>query len=210
MRITKHGHSCLSVTEGDVTVLLDPGSFSPGFEELTGVDSVLVTHTHADHVDAPRVAALLERNPAARVFAEAAAADVLREAGVEVTTVSPGESFDVAGLPVRTFGGHHAVIHDDLPRFGNVGFLVGGRLFHPGDSLEVPETDVEILAVPAMAPWMAMKEAIDFERAVAPRVAVPIHDALLAVKGLYYERLAAMGPAGLRFEDLDDGRTLEL
>lgn len=38
MRLTKFGHSCLLVEEGGARVLLDPGSFSEGFEELDGLD----------------------------------------------------------------------------------------------------------------------------------------------------------------------------
>lgn len=209
MRIQKFGHSCLSVTDGKAAVLIDPGSFSTGFEELTGLTAILVTHVHDDHVDADRTAALVRNNPDARVYAEQAAAAKLTSVGVEVTTVGPGESFDV-GVPVQTFGGEHAIIHADLPCFGNVGFLVGGRLFHPGDSLQVPDAEVEILAVPVMAPWMAMKEAIDFERAVGPKASIPIHDALLSVKGLYYDRLAQMGPADLRWLDLDSGEPVDL
>ena len=209
MHIQKFGHSCLSVTDGAASVLIDPGAFSTGFDELTGLTGILVTHVHDDHVDADRTAALVRNNPGVAVHAEQAAAEKLAAVGVEATVVGPGESFDV-GLPVRTFGGEHAIIHADLPCFGNVGFLVGGRLFHPGDSLQVPDVEVEILAVPVMAPWMAMKEAIDFERAVAPKASIPIHDALLAMKGMYYDRLAQMGPSGLRWLDLDAGDPVEL
>lgn len=209
MLIQKYGHSCLSVTEGDTKVLIDPGSFSRGFEDLTDLSAVLVTHVHDDHVDADRTAALVQGNPGVRVYAERAAAEKLAAVGVQATTVGPGESFDV-GVPVTTHGGEHAVIHADLPCFGNVGFLVGGRLFHPGDSLQVPDVEVEVLAVPVMAPWMAMKEAIDFERAVAPKASIPIHDALLAMKGMYYDRLAQMGPKDLRWLDLDSGDPLEI
>lgn len=209
MRIQKFGHSCLSVTDGATSVLIDPGSFSTGFDELTSLDAILVTHVHDDHVDAERTAALVRNNPGVGVYAEQAAAAKLTAVGVEATTVGPGESFDV-GMPIVTFGGEHAIIHADLPCFGNVGFLVGGRLLHPGDSLQVPDVEVEILAVPVMAPWMAIKEAIDFERAVAPKTSIPIHDALLSTKVMYYDRLAQMGPEGLRWLDLDDGEPVDL
>lgn len=209
MRITKFGHSCLSVQDGDASILLDPGTFSAGFEELTGLTGILVTHVHADHLDPDRIAALLQRNPDAAVFADAAAAEELGKAGVTATAVTGGQTLDL-GTPVETFGEHHAVIHEDLPRFSNTGFLIGGRLFHPGDALLRPDRPVEILAVPVMAPWMALKEAVDFERAVAPQVSIPIHDHLLAVKPMFYERLANMGPDGMRWLDLDDGHTEEL
>lgn len=209
MRITKYGHSCLSVTDGDASILLDPGSFSTGFEGLTGLTGILVTHVHADHLDPDAIAALLASNPDAAVYADAAAAEELDKAGVTATAVTGGQTIDL-GTPVETISELHAVIHQDLPRFSNTGFLIGGRLFHPGDSLLPPERPVEILAVPVMAPWMALKEAIDFERAVAPQVAIPIHDHLLAVKPMFYERLANMGPDGMRWLDLDDGNPAEL
>ena len=36
MRLTKFGQSCLLVEEGGARVLLDPGSFSEGFETWRG------------------------------------------------------------------------------------------------------------------------------------------------------------------------------
>ena len=50
MRLTRFGHSCLLVEEGGARVLLDPGSFSEGFETLEGLTAVCVTHQHVDHV----------------------------------------------------------------------------------------------------------------------------------------------------------------
>jgi len=41
MRITHLGHSCLLVEGGGVRILVDPGNFSSGFEELRGLDAVL-------------------------------------------------------------------------------------------------------------------------------------------------------------------------
>lgn len=206
MDITKYGHSCLQVHDRDADILIDPGQFSAGFEDLTGLTAILITHVHADHLDLDRIGSLVAANPQATVYAEAAAAEQLSGVDVAATVATGGQQFDV-GTQVTTHGRDHAVIHPDLPRFGNVGYLIGGRLFHPGDSLEVPGVDVEILAVPVMAPWMAMKEAIDFERAVAPRIAIPIHDRLLASTAMFYDRLSNMGPAGMQWLDLDDGTT---
>lgn len=215
MKLTKYGHSCLHVEQDAdgqrASILIDPGSFSQRLGSLTGLTGILVTHVHADHMDTERIAALVQANPQASVHAEPAAAAELGKAGIAVSDLAVGQQIDL-GISVQAFGGEHAVIHADLPRFGNLGYLIGGRLFHPGDSLQVPSIEVEILAVPVMAPWMALKEAIDFERAVAPKVAIPIHDALLptAAKPMYYGRLEALGPDGMRWLDLDHGATVEL
>lgn len=209
MDITKFGHSCLQVRDRDANVLIDPGVFSPGFETLTGLTAILITHVHPDHLDAPRIATLTDANPDAAVYADAAAAEELAKVGVSATVATAGQVFDV-GTKVETFGEQHAVIHDDLPRATNVGYLVAERLYHPGDALLVPGKTVEILALPAMAPWMAVKEAIDYQRAVGPRWSVPIHEKLLANTDSYYARLETMGPEGTRWLNLDDGSSREV
>lgn len=211
MEITKYGHSCLHVKDRDASILIDPGTFSVGFETLTGLTAILVTHVHADHLDPARIGALVDANPDAAIYADAAAAEEMTKAGVKTATVATaGQTYDV-GTPVETVGELHAVIHQDLPRATNVGFLIGERLFHPGDALTVPDKKVEILAVPVMAPWMALKEAVDYERAVAPSVALPIHESLLGnFTPMFFDRLANMGPAGMRWLAPANGNTEQL
>lgn len=209
MLITKLGHSCLHVVDGDADILLDPGTFSTGFEQLTGLTAVLITHEHADHLDLDALPAVLAANPQAAVYADAGSAGKLRDAGIAVTAVSAGQSIDV-GTPVTVHGSTHAIIHADIPVIRNAQYLIGGRLLHPGDSLEVPEMAVEVLAVPASAPWMALKEAVDFYRAVSPSVAFPIHERILANPAMAYGLLAKLGPEGSSWREPADGDEFEV
>src|SRR5438132_759800 len=94
MQIQKFRHSCLLVTDGDARVLLDPGTFSRGFEELRGLTAVL---------------------------------------------------------------------------------------------------------------WRKVAEAVDYLRAVAPRIAVPIHEAVTAVPPMYYGHFNRLGPDGTTVQIIDDG-----
>jgi len=209
MKITKYGHSCLRVVDGSANILIDPGTFSAGFEELTDLTAVLVTHQHPDHLDRDRLSVVLAGNPGVSVYADEATAGQLAAAGVEATAVHSGDQLDV-GTPVQVVGRDHAILHVDIPVIPNVGYLIGGRLLHPGDSLAVPEQDVEILAVPASAPWMAVKEAVEFFRAVNPAVAFPIHEKVMANPAMAYALLARLGPPNARWIDLDGGHTEEL
>ena len=204
MQITKYGHSCLHLSEGEGSVLLDPGVFSEGWESLTGLTGVLVTHAHADHLDVGRLGELIAANPGLTVYADPGAATTLADAGLAATAVTAGDTLDV-GLPVEVGGEWHAIVHQDIPRITNVSYRLAGRLFHPGDSLRVPDEPVEILALPVMAPWMAVKEAIDYFRAVSPQVAIPIHEKMLAGTGMVYGILQGLAPAGARWLDLDSG-----
>jgi L-ascorbate metabolism protein UlaG (beta-lactamase superfamily) len=213
MRLTKFGHSCLLVEEGGTRVLLDPGSFSEGFEELEGLTAVCVTHQHGDHLDAGRVRRLLDRNPGVRVVSDEGSAQALDEAGADVEVVHDGDELELGGLGLAVAGRDHAVIHPDVPVVPNVGYLVGGRLFHPGDAFTVPGRPVEVLAVPAGAPWLKLSEAVDYLRRVAPRVAVPVHEKVLSEggKAIHYRQLEQLGGrGGSSFQSLDDGRPLEL
>jgi L-ascorbate metabolism protein UlaG (beta-lactamase superfamily) len=204
MRITKYGHSCLHITEGSASILIDPGAFSQGFETLSGLTAVLLTHQHADHVDPKRLPLLLRGNPGATLYADAGSVGVLAKEGIAATPVSSGDRLDV-GIPVDVFAGDHAVIHRDIPVIPNACYLIGGRLLHPGDSLTVLDRPVEILALPTSAPWMAAKEAVEYFRAVNPKAVIPIHDKVMANPAMVYGLLQRLGPKDARWVDLDDG-----
>jgi L-ascorbate metabolism protein UlaG (beta-lactamase superfamily) len=53
MQLTKLGHSCVRLRKDSGTLVIDPGVWS-GPDTLVGVNAVLVTHEHADHLDACR------------------------------------------------------------------------------------------------------------------------------------------------------------
>ncbi|MDQ3628863.1 MAG: MBL fold metallo-hydrolase [Actinomycetota bacterium] len=183
MLLTKFTHACVRLDDGDRSLVIDPGSFSEVEEALDGVHGVLITHEHADHVDAEALARVVARDSSLRIWAPSAVAVQLDRLGDHVTTVAPGESFVAAGFEVTTHGGQHALIHSSIPVVVNVGFCIDGRLFHPGDSLEVPAIDVDTLLVPVHAPWSSVGQVIDYLIGVGPRQAYNLHDGLLNERG---------------------------
>ncbi|WP_375480750.1 MBL fold metallo-hydrolase [uncultured Jatrophihabitans sp.] len=179
MQLTKFRHSCVRVDDGDRALVLDPGLFSDVAPALDGVDAVLITHEHADHVDPDALRAAAKANSSLRVYAPAAVRETFADLGDQVTAVGPGETFQAAGFDVRTFGGQHAVIHPLVPVIANVGYLIDGAVYHPGDSFAVPQAPVSVLLLPAVAPWSKISETIDFAIAVRAPKAYPIHDAIV-------------------------------
>jgi len=210
VRLTKYGHSCLLVEQADARLLIDPGSLSRGFEELRDLSAVLITHQHPDHVDLDRIEGLLRHNAAADVFSDRATAEQLRARGLPARAVRSGEDLVVSGARVQVVGDQHAVIHADIPRIDNVGYLIADRLLHPGDSLTVPNRPVDVLCLPTAAPWLKAAEAVDYLRSVGPRVALPIHEAQLALPQLYYGLFEQLAPPGTELRVIDGGEPTEL
>ncbi|MEU7138963.1 MBL fold metallo-hydrolase [Nocardia sp. NPDC046473] len=203
MRIAHFGHSCLLVELHGKKVLFDPGTFSHGFEGLTDLDAIAITHQHPDHIDPNRIEALVDANPGARLLADPQTA---QQRGEKWEAVHAGNVLTLGDLQITGGGGRHAVIHPEIPVVDNTVFQLGtpddpAQLVHPGDSLWVPPVQVGVLAIPAAAPWMKLSEAVDYLRAVAPRTALPIHYGIIeqAAQGIYFGRLSEMGPAGTEF-----------
>jgi L-ascorbate metabolism protein UlaG (beta-lactamase superfamily) len=215
MRITHLGHACLLVETGGRRILVDPGAFSPGLADLTGLDVILVTHQHPDHVDLQRLPTLLEINPQARLYAEAEAAAVLQEAGIGAEHTVAGQTLTFGPVRVTPVGDRHALINEALPRIGNLGVVLRTEgeptLFHPGDAYDGEPGPVDILALPLNAPWTASRHTIAFARRISPRFCVPIHDALLSDIGrrLYLSQVQSLGPAAMEMRDLSDGAPVD-
>ena len=184
MRLTKFGHACIRVEQDGTVLVVDPGGWTSP-EAVDGATAVLLTHEHPDHVHPDHL-----RRTTAPIWTIEAVARLLREQAPDVaervTVVAPGESFD-AGLPVRAVGERHAVIHPDLPRFDNSGYLLeagGTTVFHPGDALTGPDQPVDVLCAPVSAPWLKASEAVDFARSVGAGRNLAIHDRVYSEEGL--------------------------
>ena len=155
-------------------VVIDPGTLSEP-ESVDGVDAILLTHEHIDHLDVQKLADAVAKRPSVTVFAHPEVRPKLGEFEGAVTEVVPGDEFTAAGFRVRAYGGLHAMVHPEVPRVANVGFFLEGEggaggLYHPGDSFDVPtDADVETLFVPVSGPFLKVAEAIEFVRAIKPR-----------------------------------------
>ncbi|OEV04376.1 MBL fold metallo-hydrolase [Streptomyces oceani] len=196
MDLTKKGHACVRLTKDDHTLVIDPGGFTEP-EAALGADVLLITHEHPDHFDESRLRAAMEANPAAEIWTLGGVAGQISAAFPgRVHTVGHGDTFSAAGFEVEVHGELHAVIHPDIPRIANIGFVVDGAVFHPGDALTVPDRPVDTLLLPVQAPWSKVSEVIDYLREVRPRRAFDVHDGLLAEPafGIYGRMLGPDGP----------------
>ncbi len=187
MRITKRGHACLDLEVRGTRVLIDPGTYST-VPTTTGVDALVLTHAHADHADPALVRQILTDSPAAVLLAPAgtvaALAEVITATGADVDTVKPGDAAALGSTVLAFTGGRHAPVHRDIDSGSNVGVLVDGTLYHPGDSFALPDRRVPVLAVPVSGPWLKLGEVLDFVSGARPSRVLPIHDAYLSDVGM--------------------------
>ncbi|MDR7086910.1 L-ascorbate metabolism protein UlaG (beta-lactamase superfamily) [Aeromicrobium panaciterrae] len=206
MQITRFGHAAVLVEAAGTRVLIDPGVFSA--EEafaLEGLDAIVVTHQHPDHIDVTRSPGLLERNPNAVLIADPESAGTL--AFGDWTPNADGLVTVVGDVTVRGVGSQHAVILSALPRVANVGVVLSAAgeptLFHPGDTYEYAPEGVDVLALPLSAPWAKISETVDFVQRVSPGSLFPVHDKTISelAYGIYWQHT-------MNFGGVEDSRKL--
>ena len=207
------GHATVVVDLGGVRLLTDPllrnrvahlrraAKVDPA--ALRGIDTVLISHLHYDHLDLPSLQRLGREMPV--VAPRGAGALIRRKAGMRnVLEIEAGEKIEVGAVTVRATRAEHDP--GRLPfgvRAEPLGYVVegGGRsVYFAGDTdvfagmAELAPVDVALLPIwgwgPTMGPGhMDPDRAAEAAGLLARGVAIPIH------WGTYYPiHLGLQGP----------------
>jgi len=176
MIIKKFGHCCLLIEIDGVKILTDPGMFTTAQNELTGVDAILVTHEHQDHLHVESVKEILKNNPGTKVITNSGVGKKLAEAGIPYTIVEGRGTIEIEGIAIEAFDCKHEELFEESGMVQNTGYFIADKLFYPGDAYCDPQQPVEILALPIAGPWCRLPDAIRYALRVKPKFAFPVHD----------------------------------
>ncbi len=230
-RIVFLGHATVLIELDGVRLLTDPllrarvahlrRQAPPVDMTLThGLDAVLISHLHHDHLDLPSLR-LLGRDLSLPgrdlpLLVPAGAGAWLRRQGFEgVSELVVGEEASVGALAVVAVKAHHDGRRLGGPRAETVGFLVRGRraIYFAGDTERFPEMsslsprlDVALLPVGGWGPTLGSGHMDPLEAARAacllqPRLAIPIHWGTLLPIGFVHRRGARLGDPPRRFAE---------
>ena len=174
------GHDSFRL-DGSVTVYIDPWKLPAG-QPPAGL--VLVTHDHFDHLSLPDIAAVA--GPDTVVVGPASVTAQIRD--LTAVTVEPGDSVEVAGVPVEAVSAYNldkfrAPGQPFHPReAGYVGYIFtldGVRYYHAGDTDAIPEmrdVRVDVAILPVSGTYvMTWEEAVGACDLVSAQAAVPMH-----------------------------------
>ncbi len=208
MTITKFGHCCILIEVKEKRILVDPGRFSTGQNQLTDIDIVLITHEHADHCHTESVLQIVANNPDVIIVTNTSVATLLQSLEIEAHVIEGRDRANVADVSLEAFDGEHVEIFEEFGLVQNTGYLVEDHFFFPGDAYTVPNKQVKVLALPVSGPWCKIADAIRYALVVKPAVAFPVHDATLneagqAVTYPHFER--ELSKASIEFLVLESG-----
>ncbi len=193
------GHATVLIDLGGVRLLTDPllrnrvahlrRNHKIDADSLRGVDAVLISHLHYDHLDLPSLQRLGRDMPV--VAPHGAGALIRRKAAVKnVVELREGEQIEIGALTVRATHANHDSGRMPLGvKAEPIGYVIEGAgrsVYFAGDTDVFPEMtalrpiDVALLPIwgwgPTMGPGhMDPQRAAEAAALLGARVAIPIH-----------------------------------
>ena len=203
------GQAGVALRLGGATLLVDP-FLSPHPERLVpppfaaedarGVDLLLITHDHLDHLDELALPALAAASPTATVVVPAGVVERVTELGIErarVRGLPPDGRTEIGAVAVDAVPACHGNEMTDAYRLGPfLGYVVsagGARVYHAGDSVlfdglveRLRELRVHLALLPingrdeereaqGIVGNMDAREAARLARDIGADAAVPLH-----------------------------------
>jgi L-ascorbate metabolism protein UlaG (beta-lactamase superfamily) len=191
-------------------IMTDPGVFSTEQENETGIDMVLITHEHQDHIHMESLKKVLQNNPNTMVVTNSAVKELLDVENIPCVVHEEGSLENGIKLFAKTCP--HADIYDGIGPVQNTGYMIENRLFYPGDAFLDPGLPVEILALPVSAPWCKIREVLEYGIKIKPKHAFPVHDAIInkTALGIFHGMTGRiLAENGVDFKPLTEGQSLE-
>jgi L-ascorbate metabolism protein UlaG (beta-lactamase superfamily) len=213
MQITKLGHCCLLIKEKNITILTDPGAYSEGQNKIIGIDLILITHEHFDHLHIDSLRIVLQNNPSAKIITNKGVGKLLNKENIAYELVEHGESTDFKGIKIEGFGEKHADVYPSITPVDNTGYFIAERFFYPGDQLTNPNKPIDILALPVAGPWLKISEAVDYAKILKPKKVFPVHDAMIRPDRLgsaHFLPQMELTKDEIEFIVLDEGKEYEI
>jgi len=162
---------------------------------VDAVQSVLISHTHHDHLDIPSLRRL-PRN--ALVLGPVGSAGLLRRNHIDVREMRPSDGCQVGNIRVVATLAKHLGYRVPYGPFASIGFVLEGslRIYFAGDTAVFPEMrklgpiDLALLPVSGWGPvvtpgHMWPRQAVDALHLIQPSAAIPIHWGSLVPIGLH-------------------------
>ena len=238
-RLTYVGHATVAIELDGVRLLTDPVLRarvahlarrvpSARHEDVAGLDAVLISHAHRDHLDVPSLARLRASCP---VIVPRGHGMLLRTVFDEVIEVGEGDRVRVGAVEVEATRADHDGRRMPLGRsVPAVGYLVHGSrsVYFAGDTDLFPgmhdlheALDVALLPVAGWGPRVPAghldpRRAAQAAGLLRPRIAVPIHWGTYAAPGSRggdpgappreFARHAAQFAPGVEVRVLEPGR----
>lgn len=210
MRVYKYIHSCLLVEEGEEKILFDPGIFSfvegkvrP--ETFKDVSTIILTHSHPDHVDISALKSILAQSGASVVTNTEGKTSLAKE-NIEARVLEEGnyqtKNFTIRALPAA----HEKILSPTLPQ--NTAYVLNDKLLNPGDSftsLLSPLKGIPVLVLPVMAPWLTELAVAQFGEMMAPQMIIPVHDGYAKdffLKQRYENYAKHFSTLGIKFQSM--------
>lgn len=211
MKITKLGHCCLVIEIDNIKILTDPGNLNEYPQNLPKFDAILITHEHEDHLHLSFLEKIIAKDHNAKIYCNKEVAKLLDKERIKYNLIKDNSTFNALSISIEMFESLHSPIYEGLPRVLNTGFLIDKRLYIPGDSLELPNFNIEILALPVAGPWLKLAECIDYAKKVMPKVALPIHDGMLSSLGSTHNiPVLKLEEVGIKFIKIKNNKTILL